>query len=63
MPVTTALFVIASLSLIGVPGTAGFVSKWYLGVGAIEAGRWYLVIAIMLGSFLSVIYMGRVIEV
>lgn len=63
MPFTTACFVIATLSLIGVPGTAGFVSKWYLGLGAIEAGHWWIVIAVMLGSFLSVIYMGRVLEV
>jgi len=42
MPLTTAAIVIASLSLVGVPGTAGFVSKWYLIVAAIDLGWWWL---------------------
>ena len=43
MPLTMAAFVIAGLSLIGVPGTAGFISKWYLGDRRGRAGlvaRW-----------------------
>ncbi|HUU72582.1 MAG TPA: monovalent cation/H+ antiporter subunit D family protein, partial [Burkholderiales bacterium] len=38
MPVTAAGLVIGGLSLIGVPGTVGFISKWYLVMGAIERG-------------------------
>ena len=30
MPLTSAAFVVGGLSLIGVPGTAGFISKWLL---------------------------------
>ncbi len=37
MPVTMACFTILSLSLIGIPPFAGFVSKWYLGVGSMAA--------------------------
>ena len=43
MPLTMAAFVVGGLSLIGVPVTAGFVSKWYLVSAALEArcgGRW-----------------------
>jgi len=51
------------LSIIGVPGTVGFVSKWYLGVGALEEGWWPVVLAMMVSSLIAVIYIGRVIEV
>ena len=37
MPVTMAAFVLAGLSLIGVPLTVGFISKWYLILAALEA--------------------------
>lgn len=38
MPVTMTCFILLSLSLIGIPPFAGFVSKWYLGIGSIAAG-------------------------
>ena len=38
MPFTMAAFTVSSLSLIGIPGTVGFISKWYLVLGALEAG-------------------------
>ncbi|MEZ5810852.1 MAG: monovalent cation/H+ antiporter subunit D family protein [Rhizobiaceae bacterium] len=63
MPFTSAAFVIAGLSIIGVPGTAGFISKWYLALGAIEAGYWPLVFLIVVSSLLAVIYIGRFVEV
>jgi multicomponent Na+:H+ antiporter subunit D len=44
MPGTTLAFTLGALGMIGVPPVAGFVSKWYLGLGAIEAdaGHWVL---------------------
>ena len=63
MPLTMGAFVIAGLGLIGVPGTAGFVSKWYLIQGAAEEGMWWLVGAIVVASLIAVVYVGRVIEV
>ncbi|MGC3875072.1 complex I subunit 5 family protein [Halomonas sp. GXIMD04776] len=51
MPWTMAAFTIASLGMIGVPPLAGFVSKWYIGYGAIENGA-YWVIAVLIGSSL-----------
>ena len=63
MPWTSAGIVLAGLSLIGVPGTAGFVSKWYLILAAIEKGQWWLVFLIVLSSLLAVIYVWRFVEV
>ncbi len=63
MPITMAAFVLAGLSIIGVPGTAGFISKWYLAVGALEHGWWWLVFLLVASSLLSVVYIGRVVEV
>jgi multicomponent Na+:H+ antiporter subunit D len=63
MPVTMAAFVLAGLSLIGVPGTVGFVSKWYLVLGAFEAGMWWVGFLILITSLLAVVYLGRVVEV
>lgn len=63
MPLTMGAFVVAGMGLIGVPGTAGFVSKWYLIQGAAEAGAWWLVAAIAIASVLAVFYVGRVVEI
>lgn len=63
MPFTMAAFVVGGLSLIGVPATAGFVSKWYLANALIEASMWPLALLVLAGSLLALIYVGRVIEV
>jgi multicomponent Na+:H+ antiporter subunit D len=62
MPWTFAAIFIAGLSLIGVPGTAGFISKWYLMLAAIEQQAWPIALAILVGSMLAVIYMWKLIE-
>ncbi|HET7717065.1 MAG TPA: monovalent cation/H+ antiporter subunit D family protein [Bauldia sp.] len=62
MPLTTAAIVLAGLSLIGIPGTAGFVSKWYLVVAALELGWWWLAALIALSTLITVVYVGRVVE-
>ncbi len=62
MPWTFAAIVIGGLSLIGVPGTAGFISKWYLVTAALEQGAWISVVVILFGSLLAVVYMGKLIE-
>ena len=63
MPITMAAFVVAGLSLIGVPLTVGFVSKWYLVMGALEGGLWPVAVLILLSSLLALVYIWRVIEV
>lgn len=62
MPLTAFGLVVAGLSLIGVPGTAGFITKWYLIVGAIESGLWWLVAAIVASSLIAVAYVWRIVE-
>lgn len=63
MPLTMAAFTIGGLSLIGVPGTAGFVSKWYLVIALLDASLWPLALLILVASILALIYVGKVIEV
>ncbi len=63
MPVTMAAIVIGGLSLIGVPLTVGFVSKWYLVLAVIEVGWWPIAVLILLGSLLAVVYVWRIVEV
>jgi multicomponent Na+:H+ antiporter subunit D len=62
MPWTMAAFVAGGFSLIGVPLTVGFVSKWYLVLAAIEAGVWWVAFLVLVGSLLAVIYIWRVVE-
>ncbi|MFM1891306.1 MAG: hypothetical protein RLZ44_383 [Pseudomonadota bacterium] len=62
MPWTMAAFVAGGLSLIGVPLTVGFVSKWYLILGAVERGWWPVVGLILVASLLAVVYIWRVVE-
>lgn len=63
MPWTSSAFVVGGLSLIGVPATAGFVSKWYLVSAALADGRHVLAFLVLFSSLLAVIYVGRVVEV
>ena len=63
MPWTFGAFSLAGLSLIGVPFTAGFVSKWYLLLGVIEHGWWPLAALLVLTSLMAVVYIGRVLEI
>jgi multicomponent Na+:H+ antiporter subunit D len=63
MPWTMAAVVVGGLSLIGVPLTVGFVSKWYLVQAALERDNWFAAAVVLLGSLLAVIYVWRVVEV
>jgi multicomponent Na+:H+ antiporter subunit D len=65
MPWTMAAFVVAGLSLIGVPGTAGFISKWYLITAVLDFETWgaALVIIIVISSLMAVVYIWKIVEV
>ena len=63
MPVTMACFVTVALSIIGVPPTCGFFSKWYLISGGLEAGQYGFVAALLFSSLVNVILFFRVIEI
>lgn len=62
MPWTAAAFVVGGLSLIGVPLTAGFITKWYLLLAALEAGYWPIAVFLLLTSLIAVVYVWRVVE-
>ena len=63
MPLTMAALVASGLALVGVPGTAGFVSKWALVSAALEQGHLFLAFLIMASSVLAVVYIWRLVEV
>ncbi|MFW5904736.1 MAG: proton-conducting transporter membrane subunit, partial [bacterium] len=56
MPWTMGAFAIGSLSMIGLPPTGGFVSKWYMLVGAFGAGAWLAVGVLVLSTLLNAGY-------
>ncbi|MEE9315145.1 MAG: monovalent cation/H+ antiporter subunit D family protein [Rhizobiaceae bacterium] len=62
MPWTSAAIVVGGLSLIGIPGTAGFVSKWVLMSAAFEKGWWPVAFLIVASSLIAVVYVWRVVE-
>jgi multicomponent Na+:H+ antiporter subunit D len=56
MPWTAAAFSIAALGMIGVPPIAGFISKWYLGVGSVQAGQIWVLFVLIGSSLLNAAY-------
>ena len=62
MPLTMAAFVVGGLSLIGVPLTVGFISKWYLVEATLEQGLWIVALLILVSSLIAVAYVWRVVE-
>jgi multicomponent Na+:H+ antiporter subunit D len=62
MPITMGAIVAGALSLIGVPLTVGFVTKWYLIQAAFEADLWVAVLVILASGLLAVVYTWRIIE-
>jgi multicomponent Na+:H+ antiporter subunit D len=62
MPITTLTMFIAMLGLGGVPGTAGFISKYLLFGSAITPGFWWLTVVAVLNSALSMVYYLRVMK-
>lgn len=62
MPWTMAAFTVGALAMIGIPPTAGFFSKWYLLLGALEAGNGWWFAVIVASSLLTAVYFFRVVE-
>ena len=61
MPWTMAAFALASLSVVGIPLTAGFVSKWHLVLGSVEHDSLALVTVLLVSSLLSAVYLGPIV--
>ncbi len=64
MPWTAAAIVVCGLSLVGIPGTAGFISKWLLINAAIDNGdmAWLLIAIVLLSSLMALAYVYRIID-
>ncbi len=62
LPVTLGAFVIGAFGMCGAPPLAGFISKWHIALGAVEAGRLFFLIVICVGSLLDVVYFFPVIR-
>lgn len=62
MPWSSAAFTVAAISMIGLPPTAGFFSKWYLLLGSFEEDRFVFVAVILLSSLLNAVYFFRILE-
>lgn len=62
MPWTMASFTVSAISMVGLPPTAGFFSKWYLVLAGIEDSRWVFVGVILLSGLLNAVYFFRVLE-
>ncbi len=62
MPFSMGALVATALSIVGVPPTCGFFSKWYLLLGALEAGQYGFLVALIFSSLISVVLFFRVFE-
>jgi len=62
MPWTTAAFAIGALSIIGLPPTVGFISKYFLFVGAVEARQWAVLVVLSVSTLLASGYYLRILR-
>jgi multicomponent Na+:H+ antiporter subunit D len=60
MPWTMAAFALSSLSVVGIPLTSGFVSKWYLALGAVDRHSLVLLAVLLVSSLLCAAYLGQI---
>jgi len=62
MPWTMAAFSIGALSIVGIPPTAGFITKWFLITGSIEADKFAIVFVLVVSTLLSAAYYFRILR-
>jgi multicomponent Na+:H+ antiporter subunit D len=62
MPWTTLALLVGALAIVGLPPTAGFLGKWYIALGALEAGRPGFAVVVLAGALLVFIYVGRMLN-
>jgi len=63
MPVTAVVFLVGAFSIIGIPPTCGFFSKWYLILGAVNQGQYLFVAALLISSLISALIFFKIIEI
>jgi multicomponent Na+:H+ antiporter subunit D len=62
MPLTTAAISIGAISIVGMPPTAGFLCKWYIALGAVEAGHPLFGFALVFGALFIFVYYIRMVN-
>jgi multicomponent Na+:H+ antiporter subunit D len=63
MPYSCLALILAALAMIGMPPGAGFITKWYLILAALDAGKYIFVAVIFFSTLLMIVYFWRVIEI
>ena len=62
-PLSMGIFTVGALSIIGIPPSCGFFSKWYLLGAGVESGNWVYVAALIISSFVSAVIFFRIFEI
>ncbi|MFC6906091.1 monovalent cation/H+ antiporter subunit D family protein [Halalkalicoccus tibetensis] len=62
MPFAAGALAVLGIALVGVPPSVGFVGKWFIAVGAVEAGAWPVAVVIFLSTMLTLAYVARLLE-
>ena len=62
MPWTSLALLVGVLAVAGLPPTAGFIGKWYIALGALEAGRPGFAVVVLAGALLVFMYLGRMLN-
>ncbi len=62
MPLTTAALSVGAISIVGIPPTAGFLCKWYIALGAFEAGQPFFGVALIFGALFIFVYYIRMVN-
>jgi len=63
IPLTSFAFLLSALSMIGLPPSVGFITKWYLMLAVLDAGKYVFAFVILVSTLLMIIYFWRVIEI
>lgn len=56
LPLTMSAFTLGALGMIGIPPMAGFITKWYLGLGSLEAGESWVILVLLASTLLNAAY-------
>jgi multicomponent Na+:H+ antiporter subunit D len=62
LPASSGAFGVLAFAMVGIPPAVGFVGKWYIALGAIEAQTWPLAVVILASTLLTLGYFARLIE-
>jgi len=61
-PIAAGAFAVLALAMVGVPPAVGFVGKWYIVVGAVQAGSWAIAAVLLVSTVLTLAYFATIVE-